>query len=234
MFCGCGMCSVEKKVMKFEGHNDIVWDVKFHPRDSGLLASASSDRTVMLWDLASGTRQAILMGHRDAVMSVDISTCGTKLASGGGDIARTDCGGDCDIRVWSIETGACEQVFKSHTGSVTQVEFLDGTTLVSSSQDGSTRVWDTSTGELKVQVSGEKFALSKAAGRDQRRGPFLVTARGDLVQVHNIGAAVAKLVALFRAPSRVTAIDCADDRIGIGCHTGAVLHLRAAWLTMSS
>ena len=83
-------------------------------------------------------------------------------------------------------------------------------------------------------MSGETFAFSRAAGRDQRRGPFLVTARGDLVQVHIIGAAVAKLVAFFRGPSRVIAIDCADDRIGIGCHSGAVLHLRAAWLTMSS
>ena len=51
--------------------------------------------------------------HRDAVLSVAISPCGTKLASGGGNIYGG--GGDCDIRVWSMETGACQQVLKAHT-----------------------------------------------------------------------------------------------------------------------
>ena len=50
--------------------------------------------------------------RRDAVLSVSFSPCGTKLASGGGDVYGG--GGDCDIRVWSMETGACDQVLKSH------------------------------------------------------------------------------------------------------------------------
>ena len=53
------------------------------------------------------------MLDRDSVFSVAISPCGTKLASGGGDPYSG--GGDCDIRVWSMETGACQQVLKAHT-----------------------------------------------------------------------------------------------------------------------
>ena len=50
--------------------------------------------------------------RRDAVLSVSFSPCGTKLASGGGDPYGAK---DFDIRIWSMETGACDQVLKAHT-----------------------------------------------------------------------------------------------------------------------
>ena len=120
--------------------------------------------------------------------------------------------------------------------AVTQVEFLDGTTLVSSSNDGSTKFWDTVTGAPKEDVAGDKFAFSKEAGREQRVGQFLVTAKDDLLLVHDAdGAAdVGEPVAFFRAPAPIDKIDCAGDKIGVGCRTGAVLLLRAAWLRMTS
>ena len=124
------------------------------------------------------------------------------------------------------------------SGRVTQVEFLDGTTLVSSSNDGSTRLWDTATGAPKDQASGDKFASSRKAGMEQRVGQFLVTAKDDLLLVHDANGAAdvteKQPVAFFRAPAPIVKIDCAGDKIGVGCSTGAVLLLRAACLTMTS
>ena len=124
------------------------------------------------------------------------------------------------------------------SGPVTQVEFLDGTTLVSSSNDGSTKLWDTVTGAPKDDVAGDKFAFSKEAGREQRVGQFLVTAKDDLLLVHDADGAAdvgeKQPVAFFRAPAPIVKIDCAGDKIGVGCSTGAVLLLRAAWLAMTS
>ena len=115
------------------------------------------------------------------------------------------------------------------------MEFLDDGTLVSCSDDGSTKVWDISTGMLKTKGPGGKFTFSKAAaGTEQRAGQFLVTAKDNLVLVYHADREAndgkKEAVAFFCAPSPVQSIACNGDQIGVGCKSGAVLHLRAPWL----
>ena len=116
------------------------------------------------------------------------------------------------------------------------MEFLDGSTLVSSDRKGSTKFWDISTGTANAEVPGKTFAFSKAAaGTEQRAGGYIITAAGDLLLVHHADGGetrdVKKVpVALFRAPSPVISFACMGEYIGVGCQSGAVLHLRAAWL----
>ena len=116
------------------------------------------------------------------------------------------------------------------------MEFLDNGTVVSCSEDGSTMFWDISTGTPKTEVPCETFTFSKAAaGSEQRAGRFLITAEGDLVLVFQADSGeVSDMkktpVAFFRAPSPIQTIACTGEYIGVGCESGAVLHLRAAWL----
>src|SRR5262249_13095525 len=64
-------------------HSHQVRHVAFHP-GGRLIASASYDRTVKLWDVSTGNART-LPGHSDAVHGVGFSADGRLLASCGVD-----------------------------------------------------------------------------------------------------------------------------------------------------
>ena len=73
-------------------------DVSFNDE---LIATASQDRTVKIWQAASGDVLGVLRGHKRGVWSCAFSANEKVIATGSGD--RT-------VKVWDIETQACLRV----------------------------------------------------------------------------------------------------------------------------
>ncbi len=66
------------------GHSNIVNAVAYSP-NGRILASASGDRTVKIWEVATGKVLRVLAGHANGVNAVAFSPDGQTLASGSDD-----------------------------------------------------------------------------------------------------------------------------------------------------
>ncbi len=121
-------------------HQSEVWGLSYSP-DGRTLASASTDQTVILWDLASRKpRGEPLRGHRGEVWSVAFSPDGKLLASASGD--RT-------AILWDAASHKPKgEPLRGHESDVWGVAFSpDGRLLASASSDKTVRLWDVATGQ---------------------------------------------------------------------------------------
>ena len=71
-------------IKTFVGHADVVHSVVFSP-DGKTIASGSTDSTIKLWDVNTGTELRTIEGHSGEVWSVTFSPDGKTLASGSSD-----------------------------------------------------------------------------------------------------------------------------------------------------
>ncbi|MEL6552487.1 MAG: AAA-like domain-containing protein [Cyanobacteria bacterium J06621_11] len=127
------------------GHTDSVTDLAISP-DGNQLVSASSDRTLKLWN-QEGTLLQTFTGHSAPVLAVAFSPNGQVVASAGEDLS---------IKLWNLE-GKLLKTLEGHSGAVVDLDFnLGGNLLASASRDATIMYWDIATGRPVQQLQGHE------------------------------------------------------------------------------
>jgi serine/threonine protein kinase len=150
------------------GHSDSVRSVVYSP-DGRYLATGSVDKTIKIWEVATGKQLRTLTGHSDTVSSVAYSPDGRYLASGSND--KT-------IKIWEVATGKQLRTLTGHYGEVYSVVYSpDGRYLASGSWDKTIKVWDVVTGkQLRTLTGHSSPVLSVVYSPD---GRYLASGNGD-------------------------------------------------------
>jgi WD40 repeat protein len=124
------------------GHKLKITTVAFSP--AGLLASASADGTIGIWQ--NNKRHIQLTGHVGLVTEIAFSPDGQLLASGGEDRS---------IRLWDTQTWTCCQVLPGHAWQVSSLAFISGgEVLLSGSWDKTVKFWQVATGKEFDAIAG--------------------------------------------------------------------------------
>jgi WD40 repeat protein len=128
------------------GHMAKVSDVVFTP-DGRQLVSASNDKIIRVWDLATGKsirtiRGDVAPGSPGKIFAMALSPDGQWLAVAGWTDARLSAPCCGDIRVYDFTMGELVTPLKGHTSIVNGVAFShDGAMLLSGSFDKTAILW---------------------------------------------------------------------------------------------
>ncbi len=165
--CQSGLQWKNAKVKNFAQHSDAVGSVAFSP-DGLMLASGSKDKTIQIWDLATGKSIRTFPGDSSTVWSVVFDSSGTKLATGTG---------FWRVMLWDLKTGQATRTL-DHTASVWSVALSpDGKLIASGSGDKTTKISDATNGSLIYNLPDHTdFVYSVAFTPD---GKSLVSASKD-------------------------------------------------------
>lgn len=154
------------------GHDAAVHAVAFHP-DQRRAVSAGADRSLLLWDLASGQPLRRFLGHAGAVYAVDVSPDGGKLLSASADGA---------VILWDAETGREIQRLSGHAGAVRQSRFLAyGDAALTAGDDGCLLLWDLPTGSIRARWQEHSQPVHALAVSPDGRAALSGDAQGTII-----------------------------------------------------
>lgn len=150
------------------GHLGWVRSLAVEPGNQWFVSGAG-DRTIKIWDLASGSLRLTLTGHISTVRGLAVSPRHPYLFS---------CGEDKMVKCWDLETNTVIRHYHGHLSGVYTLALhptLD--VLVTGGRDGAARVWDMRTRSNIHVLSGHKGTVADV--QCQEADPQVVSASLD-------------------------------------------------------
>ena len=135
--------------------NAIAWYY-----DGNYFASGSDDQTVLVWNIASGSRVGTYRGHSGKVNVVKYAPGGIRIASGSDD--KT-------VQVWEANTGNQLLTYRGHTNNVKTLTWSpDAQCIASSATDEDVQVWDAAKGSFIFIYRGHIYSVNSLAWAPDR------------------------------------------------------------------
>ncbi|KAL7628189.1 pre-mRNA-splicing factor prp46 [Parahypoxylon ruwenzoriense] len=157
------------KLMRvISGHLGWVRSLAVEPHNQWF-ASGAGDRTIKIWDLATGNLRLTLTGHISTVRGLAVSPRHPYLFS---------CGEDKMVKCWDLETNKVIRHYHGHLSGVYTLSLhptLD--VLVTGGRDGVARVWDMRTRSNIHVLSGHRGTVADV--KCQESDPQVISASLD-------------------------------------------------------
>uniref|UniRef100_A0A061S7C5 (Myosin heavy-chain) kinase n=1 Tax=Tetraselmis sp. GSL018 TaxID=582737 RepID=A0A061S7C5_9CHLO len=139
---------------RLEHHFGSIRSLAFGP-SSNILASASDDCLVKVFDADNEVLLCVCEGHLGPVFCVAVSPDGALVVSGSHDNT---------VRIWDSHTGNERGTFEGHTSRIYDVQFTpDGRWVASASYDMTVALWDPYTGVEHGRLQGHLGSVTSIA-----------------------------------------------------------------------
>ncbi|XP_071741862.1 uncharacterized protein [Rutidosis leptorrhynchoides] len=135
-----------QNIKRLRGHRDAVYCAIFD-RSGRYVITGSDDRLVKIWSMETAFCLASCRGHEGDITDLAVNLNNTLVASASNDY---------NIRVWRLPDGYPISVLRGHIGAVTAIAFSPKHNavfqLLSSSDDGTCRIWDARFSQCPARV----------------------------------------------------------------------------------
>ncbi|OMO49696.1 hypothetical protein CCACVL1_30845 [Corchorus capsularis] len=176
------------KMYRFiSGHKGSVMSVAFDPSNRWF-CTGSADRTIKIWDLASGTLKLSLTGHIGQIRGLAVSKRTPYMFSAAD---------DKQVKCWDLEHNRVNKSFHGHSSGIYCLALhpTDDNILVTGGRDSVCRVWDIRSCQQTLALSGHDNTVCSVFTRPT--DPQVVTGSHDSTirfwDIRNSGKAMSTL-----------------------------------------
>ncbi|XP_047315948.1 bromodomain and WD repeat-containing protein 3-like [Impatiens glandulifera] len=156
-----------QNIKRLRGHRAAVYCAIFD-RSGRYVITGSDDRLVKIWSMETAFCLASCRGHEGDITDLAVSSNNVMVASASNDYS---------IRVWLLPDGRPISVLRGHTGAVTAIAFSPrpGFQLLSSSDDGTCRIWDAKNPKSSPQIYRPKPTDTKTGNKNGTSSAILTS-----------------------------------------------------------
>ena len=128
--------NTSEKLTELKGHSSYIWSIiHIYEYKNYLIASASQDSTIKLWNLQNNTCEITLTGHNNWVTSISLLKSDTNTL--------ISASYDHTVKFWNLDLGSCIKTIVSVFGKgVLNSYFFNETYIVYGSVGNSLKVFD--------------------------------------------------------------------------------------------